>query len=156
MLQRELAPQKGAVLSQEGEVIGEHEGVSLYTLGQRHGFLLNPHNPHTTAQYVIAKDTAKNTITVSPQQFPADASKTVLTVLDTNWIGEVPDGSCLVRFRYRQPLMSATLTKTSTGAIVELRQPHYVPVGQSLVVYREDRVGLRCVGGGVIDTAQLE
>ncbi len=156
MLQRELVLQKGSVLSEKGEVIGEHDGASLYTLGQRHGFLLNPHTPHTTAQYVIAKDTAHNTITVSPQQFPAHASKTVLTLLNTNWIGEVSDGSYLVRFRYRQPLIKATLTKTPTGAIVELAQPHYVPVGQSLVMYREDGVGLRCVGGGVIDTAQLQ
>lgn len=156
MLQRELAPQKGAVLSEEGEVIGEHEGVSLYTLGQRHGFLLNPHNPHTTAQYVIAKDTAKNTITVSPEQFPPKASKTTLSLLDTNWIGEVSDGSYSVRFRYRQPLIRATLTKTSSGASVELTQPQYVPVGQSLVLYREDATGLRCVGGGVIADARLE
>ncbi|HVU80360.1 MAG TPA: tRNA 2-thiouridine(34) synthase MnmA, partial [Candidatus Paceibacterota bacterium] len=143
MLERELAPRPGRVLNESGEIVGMHEGAMLYTLGQRHGFSLSHETPDAPPMYVVAKDAKRNTITISPQKFPQGVSKTILKLASVNWIGECPPGLCEARFRYRQALMPAELQ--NGGMLAVLHEPHYVPAGQSLVLYR----GERCLGGGV-------
>lgn len=149
MLHREIALTPGDVLDEAGEVIGTHEGAPAYTLGQRQGFSVFAQRPDAPPLYIIEKDVEFNTITVSPNRFPQHARTTEVTLSEPNWIGEVPSGRCLARYRYRQELIPATLDiKTNT---VTLLQPHYVPLGQSLVLYD----GARCLGGGIIDEACL-
>jgi tRNA-specific 2-thiouridylase len=147
MLRRELELQPGSVLAESGEVVGSHEGAARYTLGQRHGFTLTKHVPDTPPHYVVGKDIQKNTITISTERFPKHAMRTKLALRETNWIGEAANGPCTARYRYRGVLIPATLD----GGTVVLEEPHYVPVGQSLVLYDKDR----CLGGGVVDTAEL-
>ena len=151
MLEREVAQTPGDVLSETGAVIGMHDGAALYTQGQRHGFSLFLTGPNTLPHYVIAKDVSANTITVSTSKFPKSASKTLLTLQDTNWIGDVQDGPCEARYRYRQTLIATELRIDGTKVEVILEEPHYVPLGQSLVLYK----GARCVGGGVIRDATI-
>jgi len=143
MLAREVRPIPGNVLNDKGEIIGRHKGTTLYTLGQRHGFETNSRE----RLYVIAKDTGRNTVTVSPDQFPRGARQTEISLADINWIGSAQDGACMARYRYRQELIPATLAQSK----VILREPHYVPIGQTLVLYR----GERCLGGGVIDDVKI-
>lgn len=149
MLERELDPTPGDILSEAGEVVGKHRGSVLYTLGQRHGFELSTQTgaPH----FVTSKDAQKNTITVSTSPFPRSASKTTLALADTNWIGVVENGKYQARYRYRQKLIPAELQVSERSAEVVLQEPHYAPVGQSLVLYR----GGRCVGGGIITGVHL-
>jgi tRNA-specific 2-thiouridylase len=150
MLRRELPLEPGVVLSQAGEVIGEHRGVALYTLGQRHGFELNRHGENTPPHYVVGKDAKANTITVSTSRFPTGTSATRVMLEHTNWIGEVESGEYKARYRYRGNLIPTELYRDDkTHAVLE--EPHYVPKGQSLVLYR----GERCLGGGVIRDATL-
>lgn len=143
MLRRELLTTPGKVLDERGEVVGEHQGAALYTLGQRHGFRREARTPESAPHYIVAKDIDANIIVVSPNKFPIHAARTVLKLTDMNWIGEVSDGPCLARYRYRQELIPAQLDHSG---IVTLSEPHYAPPGQSLVVYRQDR----CLGGGII------
>lgn len=149
MLEREAAPEPGSVLDEHGAVIGEHRGAALYTLGQRHGFSLYHDVPHEEARYVIGKDAKKNTITVSAEKFPQGMRKTIVALEHANWIGERGEGACEARYRYRQALMPAMLAEG--GKEVTIDEPHYMPQGQSLVLYR----GERCLGGGVITNATL-
>ena len=151
MLEREVAPVQGDVLSEQGEIIGAHDGIALYTLGERHGFTLFATGPDTRPHFVIAKDIKANTITVSTSKFPQGATKTIVALEDTNWIGKVRPGECSARFRYRQALIPATLSLSGTTTEVTLHEPHYVPLGQSLVLYRGDV----CLGGGVIRDATI-
>ncbi len=144
MLKQELHPVAGNVLNEAGEVVGTHEGALLYTMGQRHGFVLAHNGPDALPQYVIGKDLGANTITVSPNKFPAHATKTKVTLADTNLIGNVESGSYMARYRYRQTLIEAEFDATTN--MVTLHEPHWVPLGQSLVLYKQDR----CIGGGVI------
>jgi tRNA-specific 2-thiouridylase len=144
MLHRELTLTKGNVLNEEGVAVGEHSGVPLYTLGQRHGFTLNAHTPETVPHFVIAKDASANTITVSTTRFPKHAKATTVTLDKINWIDTHVNGeSYTARYRYRQTLISVNSVKEST---VVLAEPHYIPVGQSLVMYK----GYECLGGGVV------
>lgn len=149
MLNKELAPVPGDVLSLEGEVVGRHEGALLYTLGQRHGFSILAQGTTTVPHYVVEKDMVFNTITVSPSKFPTSASTTEITMQEINFIGPVEPGLCEARFRYRQPLIAGVLE--SGKEKVTLTEPYYAPEGQSLVLYR----GERCLGGGVIEKSRL-
>ena len=151
MLNRELHPHKGNVLSEQGKVIGRHGGVMLYTLGQRHGFEINTHTPGTKAHYIVAKDTLHNTLTVSENKFPLNKHATELAMVDTNWIGEVQSGEYEVSFRYHQAPLAATLELSNDAAHVLVHTPQYAAEGQSLVLYR----GERCLGGGIIDASEL-
>jgi len=148
MLEREVTLEKGEVLSEEGEVVGAHGGVQQYTLGQRHGFTLLATTPQTVPHFVIAKDIEKNTITVSPNQFPQYAKKTRITLREVNWITIPTKSTYKARFRYRQKLIPAQYENETT---VVLEEPHYVPLGQSLVLYDNDV----CVGGGIVDMSEL-
>lgn len=151
MLGRELHPTPGNVLGENGESIGVHKGAELYTLGERHGFELVSNTPHTPMHFVIAKDIAKNTITVSPSRFPQHARSTEIVLHDANWIGTVASGPYMARFRYRQALIPARLHIEAKKTIVTLEEPQYVPEGQSLVLYDKDR----CLGGGIIGAVYL-
>jgi tRNA-specific 2-thiouridylase len=151
MLQREVGSREGDVLSEAGEKIGVHRGAALYTLGERHGFSLLQHTPAAKAHYVIKKDIEGNTITVSAHQFPQNAKRTRVALSRVNWIGKVEDGPCLAQYRYHQRFIPAEIKREGGKAVVELLEPHYAPLGQSLVLFR----GERCLGGGVIEDATL-
>lgn len=147
MLHKELSLVPGKVLATTGAVVGTHQGAALYTLGQRHGFTVHAEGTTTTAHYVVDKDVAANTITVSPSKFPTNATKTEMTLVEMNTIGVVEDGRYEARFRYRQPLIVAD----RKGERVILQEPHYAPEGQSLVLYDNDR----CLGGGIIEKTEV-
>ncbi|MBY0473021.1 tRNA 2-thiouridine(34) synthase MnmA [Patescibacteria group bacterium] len=150
MLHKELSPVPGDVLSETGEVIGRHEGTPLYTLGQRHGFTLSSQTPDTKAHFVIEKDIEFNTITVSTERFPHGVTKTDVTLIETNWIGELQARSDLAaQYRYHQTLIPVEIVGETH---VVLGQPHYMPLGQSLVLYTKEG---RCLGGGIVDKSDL-
>ena len=149
MLTKELRPSPGGVLNKAGTVIGTHQGVVLYTLGQRHGFAMAHTTPTTAPHFVIAKNIKNNTIVVSPNKFPTNTTKTKVVLADTNWIGEAQSGPCLARYRYRQELIEAELDASNNTVV--LLKPHFVPKGQSLVLYKHDR----CLGGGVIQESTV-
>lgn len=151
MLEREVPQKQGDVLDVAGTKVGTHKGAIHYTQGQRHGFDLLAINTHTTPHFVVAKDIQANTITVSTERFPSAMQKTSLILQDVNWIGSVESGTCEARFRYRQKLIGATIQKAENVVEVVLAEPHYVPEGQSLVLYQ----GSRCLGGGTIEHATL-
>jgi tRNA-specific 2-thiouridylase len=152
MLEREVPQTPGKVLNERGDVVGTHRGSVHYTVGQRHGFELVTTSTTEVPHFVIGKNSKANTITVSPSKFPIDKKSVRVVLADANWIGEMAPGPCEARFRYRQKLISAELVQTGTGWVAVLNEPHYVPEGQSLVLYR----GERCLGGGVISGATLE
>ncbi len=157
MLHKELAPVPGDVLTEGGEVVGSHEGALFYTIGQRHGFTIVTNRgtsdvPHRAGNavphFVIAKDTEKNTITVSTERYPIGTTNTTVELREQNWIGAAPPGPCMARFRYRQTLIPVTVDVEKNK--VTLFEPHYVPLGQSLVLYRGDV----CLGGGIADSTE--
>lgn len=151
MLARELDEKEGLVLSEIGEVVGRHRGAHFYTLGQRHGFDRIVDTPQGSPQYVIAKDVKMNTITVSRSKYPLNVTGTVITLKNCNWIGRVENGEYEARYRYRGELIPCTLLLQEKGTRVVLKAPQYVPQGQALVLYNNER----CLGGGIIESATL-
>ena len=139
--------EKGDVLNEEGNVIGEHDGALYYTLGERHGFLVQNASSKETPHYVVAKDVEKNTITVADHP-PVLEKDENITLIELNLSESFKELVCEAQFRYRQKPFKVKLTKTGEGrASIEVFEDVEKPSrGQSCVLYR----GNECLGGGII------
>lgn len=161
-LKREINEKRGNVLKEQGEIIGHHDGVTFFTLGERHGFEITTKSPDEKPYYIIAKDIKKNTLTVSDKAYSARAEKLEVKIEKTNWIGTSPEDSplkasqglssgrkLLARVRYRQPLEKCQITNIDlkkSEATITFNQPQIAVPGQSLVLYDKNT----CLGGGII------
>lgn len=141
--------EKGKVLNEAGEVVGEHDGALFYTLGQRHGFTIFTKGTDTSPRYVVAKDMEANTLTVAESPKTASGRKVVLT--DCNFIGDIPE-TCEAQFRYRQKPFSVKVSRNEGCVSVEVLDPgiEMPTAGQSCVLY----AGETCLGGGIIDSVK--
>lgn len=138
----------GNVVDTNGTVIGTHRGAFVYTVGQRQGFTLTNHNSARTPHYVVGKDTATNTITVSTTP-PTTAIGDSITLQHIQLRGTVPNGTKLTaQTRYRQKPCSVTIeAQNATSLSLRIESAgEAVAQGQSCVLYR----GEICIGGGII------
>ncbi len=150
---KEFIPEKkGDVINTNGEVVGFHDGVYFYTLGQRHGFTITKKGTDRTPSFVVNKDVNINTITVSNKRSDAElpSGKKEIVLSEINWMsGNQPqeDKEYNARVRYRQELAPCTLSFTEANVTkVLFDTPQIADAGQSIVVYDRDE----CLGGGVI------
>jgi len=137
----------GEIVTADGKVVGEHQGLAFYTIGQRRGIRIAAPEPY----YVIGKDPQTNRLIVG---FAEQAVKDHLSANNPNWInGEPPiEGQAYdVMIRYRAKPVSATLLSTSEQAFrLKLSQPlRGITPGQVAVLYQ----GEVCLGGGIIQSA---
>ena len=140
----ENPPKKGAFISPDGQVLGEHQGLIHYTIGQRKGLGIALGKP----AFVLAKSVENNTVTLGEN---AALYSTRLTVRDINLIPfERLDGAITLqaKARYRQAAAPARVEQTGEDELtVEFMTPQRaVAPGQSLVLYDGDYV----IGGGII------
>lgn len=149
-LKRYIETKKGEVLDLEGKVIGTHDGSELYTIGERHGFILfnqiNSFKPH----YIVKKDLSKNTLTVSESDFITEKFMIKKIFLqEVNLINPNFNLSkkITIRTRYRGNFINAQLKKTSGSFWLEIEgETENVASGQSIVFYDNKE----CLGGGVV------
>ncbi len=141
----------GAIITTQGEKIGEHNGAHTYTLGQRRGLHLGG---NTQSLYVTEKNITANTITVAEQN--AIPGTTDITLADVNIIqpkkndeANAQEIRVFVRFRYRQPLIAAILLKSNYNSwkLTCDNPQKFVAAGQSAVWYS---VTGEMLGGGII------
>lgn len=149
-LKHYIHTKKGDVINEHGEIIGQHEGSELYTIGQRHGFTTTKATPHDKPYFVIAKDIQKNTVTVAHRDETLLVGKIHRCELKNVLCSPVfVDGKkdVAVRLRYRGDLHEANLEKKETGWELTLSEPLAdIADGQSAVFYD----GEKCLGGGVV------
>ena len=135
----------GVIRDREGRVLGHHEGVHRFTIGQRKGLGLSASIP----LYVVDIDAASAEVTVGPR----DAlDRDTLTASRVNWIsGDAPPGSIRAdaRIRYRHKEAPATITPLAGDrAQVLFDEPQSaITPGQAVVFYSGEYV----LGGGWID-----
>lgn len=143
----------GAVLNENGDVIGTHDGAILFTLGQRHGFTVTQKAPDASPHYIVAKDISRNTLTVSEKPYDDTFTVTTAVLRHVNWINRTPQHGELyqARFRYRQKLRSCTFQEVGNGeaTITFQESQSAIAPGQSVVIYDGDE----CVGGGIVSSA---
>jgi tRNA-uridine 2-sulfurtransferase len=136
------ALEPGDVVHMDGSVLGQHEGIINYTVGQRKGLGVGGREP----LYVIRLDAAKKQVIVGPKEA---LLKQTLTIRDINWLDDSALGQeVLVKLRSMHPGAHATIEKLEGGrALVHLAEPQAaVSPGQACVVY----AGERLLGGGWI------
>ena len=140
-LRKRIKEHKGNVVNKIGEVLGEHDGVEFYTIGQRHGFRVVRY--HGLPLYVIGKNVEKNELIVG---FGKDGLRESFEVGDLHWIDCAPKlpVRCDVRIRHLGELYPATLSENLQVTLAS--EMFGVAPGQSAVFYDGDMV----LGGAVI------
>lgn len=134
----------GDIRDSAGRVLGRHEGVHRFTIGQRKGLGLSTGVP----LYVVNIDAGSAAVTVGPRE---DLERTTLTASRVNWMsGDVPSGPVRAhaRIRYRHREAPATVTPTGPDSVtVSFDEPQSaITPGQAVVFYAGDVV----LGGGWI------
>jgi tRNA-specific 2-thiouridylase len=144
------ASEPGQIVHVDGQVMGAHEGVIHFTVGQRRGLGIATGEP----LFVVKLNAATKEVVVGPR---ASLAIKRMTLTDVNWIGEQVTGEdalhgrrILARVRSTRPPVPATL-KIGAGWAVELDEPEEgVAPGQACVFYDPNDGGDRVLGGGWI------
>lgn len=142
-MKKAIGLKPGQIVNQQGQVLGQHQGIANYTIGQRGGLGIALGRP----QYVISIDAAQNRITVGED---AELMTGRLLASDVNWIADRPKKAvkAMVKIRHQHAGAEAEI-KALDGQRAEVvfkNQQRAVTPGQSVVFYKGDLV----LGGGVI------
>jgi len=151
-LNRYLPREPGPMRSPEGKIVGEHIGLSFYTIGQRRGVGIGGLKDSAGGPwYVARKNLDKNELIVVQGHDHPLLLRERLCAQDLAWVGGVPPDPDLPysgKTRYRQADAPCRVALASTHNLeVEFETPQWaVTPGQSVVLYRSEV----CLGGGVI------
>lgn len=145
------AAEAGDVIHVDGRILGQHDGIIHYTIGQRRGLGVASGDP----LYVIRLDPEKRQVVVGPREALL-AHRVILR--DVNWIGDgewsdLPEGGLpvLARIRSTQPPQPATLFAADGQASILLHEgEHGISPGQACVFYADESAQARVLGGGWI------
>lgn len=148
-LQQFLPTEPGDMVTPEGEVVGKHDGLFYYTLGQRRGLGIGGHGDGRS-YFVVDKDIKNNRLIVAQGEDHPLLYSNGAWISQLTWIEDAPSLNTQygVKTRYRQPDQAAVITEIDDDkAFVQFKDPQRaVTPGQSLVIYAADR----CIGGGII------
>ncbi len=148
-----LPARPGLIETDGGEVIGHHEGLMYYTLGQRQGIGIGGlRHAEEAAWYVVGKDLTRNVLVVGQGHEHPLMMSHGLIVRHVDWVaGEAPPMplNCTAKTRYRQPDQACTVYDDEHGGhrVVFAQAQRAVTPGQSVVFYQDEV----CLGGGVIE-----
>jgi len=154
-LSQYLPAQPGVIRSVDNDVIGEHDGLMYYTLGQRQGLKIGGSKfGNGEPWYVVAKDLESNTLVVAQGHEHPRLFNQYLTSEAIHWIADMPTERpfhCHAKTRYRQRDQACTIVALDeNGCTVRFDEPQRaVTPGQSVVFYQGDE----CLGGGIIKQA---
>lgn len=148
-LAKMLKLKKGVIKDSNGIVLGKHDGLPLYTIGQRKGIKIGGNGPY----YVIRRDFKQNSLIVGSEK---ELFSQGMKLKNMNWIAEKPKfpSKILVRTRYRNPLVCGIIDMDTK---YDIRNTRYkilfdkpqkaVTSGQSAVFYSKEG---EVIGGGTI------
>lgn len=134
-LRENLKTEPGNIINTDGDIIGKHEGLCFYTIGQRKGIGLAG-GPY----YVLAKNMKKNQLIVTKREKELFSKE--VEFKDINWISQA-SGRLQAKIRYQSPSASGTL---KGNKFIFNKSQKAVTLGQSIVFYNKDEL----IGGGVI------
>ncbi|MDP2333479.1 MAG: tRNA 2-thiouridine(34) synthase MnmA [Reyranella sp.] len=147
---RPEAVEPGEIVDLQGRVVGRHDGIVHFTVGQRRGLALGERDgTDNEPLYVVRLDPDARRVVVGPR---AALGRTEMALYDLNWIGPALEGRVPVQVRVRssQALRPAEIELSGEGAMVRFAEREIgVSPGQACVVY-DAASGSRVLGGGFI------
>jgi tRNA-specific 2-thiouridylase len=147
----------GEIVHLDGRVLGRHEGILHYTIGQRRGIGIATGEP----LYVVHLDARSKRVIVGPKE-ALDTRR--LFLRDVNWLGDEPleaiaagGFDCFAKVRSTRPPKPARLHAAGGGVYVELEEgePGIAP-GQACALYSADGDDARVFGGGFIERSEKD
>lgn len=156
-LRNYLPAQPGNMVTTEGKVIGHHDGLMYYTIGQRKGLGIGGSNEFKSdAWFVCGKDLTKNELIVGQGHDSLYLESNWCTATDINWITDAPieNAPYTAKFRYRQKDIPVSITYLNDNTI-KVSYPglcRAVTPGQAVVIYD----GEICLGGAIIDKVYFD
>ena len=151
-LSKYLPAKKGNIVNTEGMILGRHNGLMYYTIGQRKGIGIGNTKEGTGEPwFVVDKDLEKNELVVTQGDNSVLYSKGLIAT-DFNFINKDEITfplNCTVKYRYRQDDSKAVINKLNENEyeVIFDKPQKAVTLGQIVVAYN----GEKCLGGGVID-----
>ena len=145
-LKKNLRLKKGDIITTNKKKVGEHEGLPLYTIGQRRQIKIGGIGPF----YAVKMDYKKNVLTVTDKFDDKILYKKELEAKNINWVSkkkpELPL-KCKARIRYLHPTQNCVILQEKNKYRVKfLKSQRAVTPGQSIVFYK----GNELLGGGII------
>lgn len=157
-LEQYIPAQPGAMITEAGDVIGEHSGLMFYTIGQRQGLGIGGvSDGNEEPWYVISKDLDNNQLIVGQGKNNPKLFSDRLIASQLHWIdgtGPALPFRCKAKTRYRQPDQDCIIEAIDEQQVkVSFDTPQRaVTPGQYVVFYQGDS----CLGGGVIETTESD
>ena len=151
-LKNYLPAKSGNMVTVDGEIIGKHDGLMYYTIGQRKGLGIGGSNKYKSdAWFVCGKDLAKNELIVGQGHDSIYLESNWCIASECNWICDKPveNKDYTAKFRYRQKDIPVTIEYLDNNKI-RVNYPSLcraVTPGQAVVIYD----GEICLGGAIID-----
>ncbi|MFC3700488.1 tRNA 2-thiouridine(34) synthase MnmA [Reinekea marina] len=151
-LKQYIPAQPGDIQTESGDVIGQHQGLMYYTIGQRQGLGIGGTKYGEAPWFVSAKDLENNRLIVVQGTDNESLFTNHLSLSNIYWVDEKEPKlpiTVVCKHRYRQPDQACTLSKLENGQFqVDFEEPQRaITAGQSAVFYD----GEVCLGGGVIE-----
>jgi tRNA-specific 2-thiouridylase len=137
---------KGNFVDLEGKILGQHDGMCFYTLGQRKGMGIGGPGE---AWFVVSKNFDRNEVVLAQGQDHPALYADGLEAVELNWLKTMTVGTfrCKARVRYRQPEQPCLVIVEGEKVRVIFDQPQRAMTPrQSIVFYEEED----CIGGGII------
>ena len=148
-LQKFLPAQKGLIKTIDGEVVGKHDGLMYYTIGQRKGLGIGGKG-NGKSWFVVGKDLKNNVLlVVQGDDSPLLYSKGLYGTAP-HFIAETPKQTfeCTAKFRYRQQEQKCLVTWDKEKCYIEFAEhQRAITPGQFAVLYKDDE----CIGSSVIE-----
>ena len=137
----------GVVLDETGKKIGTHQGVNLFTIGERHGF--NISTSHKNPLYVTSKENKKNILVVGSRYSVSSKKEDTITLRETSWFMKpLKNKIYQIQVRYHGEMYRAKVKEIKRQSVIiePLESIDALTVGQSCVLYDKEK----CFGGGII------
>lgn len=153
-IKRNMTLSAGDIVTTDGKKIGTHDGLEIYTIGQRKGINIGGNGPY----FVVDRDFEKNQLVVTNNEEDEKIFRKTMLVELKNWIADEPKLplEVNVKIRYRHPLVRCVIKKSSvishqlskkTYEVEFLERQKAITPGQSAVFYADDN---EVLGGGTI------
>lgn len=152
-LNQYLPANPGAIETLEGEVIGQHDGLMFYTIGQRQGLCIGGKKGKAESPWYVARKDLKRNVLIAVQndQHPA-LYKQTLQANDLHWFKKpgTPTFNATAKTRYRQRDQACEIEIVDDNRchVTFLKPQRAITPGQSVVFYEGDI----CLGGGIIES----